>query len=117
MNNHKDLLVWQKSIENVTAIYKVTTEFPHEELFGIVSQMRRAAVSIPSNIAEGYGRIYNKETAKFLSNALGSAAELETQLILSHNLGFLYDDRYQMLIAKNEEIIRMLSGLIKSLGN
>ena len=68
MNSHKDLKVWQKSIDHVVDIYAITRLFPQDELFGIVSQMRRAAISIPSNIAEGYGRLYNKETIKFLSN-------------------------------------------------
>ena len=117
MNNHKDLKVWQKSIDLVVTVYKTTGDFPKEELFGIVSQMRRSAISIPSNIAEGYGRIYDKETAKFLSNALGSATELETQLIISKELGYLSLDNYQMQISQIEEIIRMLSSLIKSLDN
>lgn len=83
MKSHKDLLVWQKSMELVTNVYVATRSFPKDEFFGIVSQMRRAAVSIPSNISEGYGRLYEKETVKFLSNALGSATELETQMIIS----------------------------------
>ena len=115
MNSHKDLVVWQKSIDHVMHIYKVTREYPKEEIFGIVSQMRRAAVSIPSNIAEGYGRVYDKETAKFLSNALGSATELETQLIISKDLAFLPIDKAELLLGEITEIIRMLSSLIKSL--
>ena len=114
MKSHKDLIVWQKSMDHVAAIYVATKAFPNEELFGIVSQMRRAAVSIPSNIAEGYGRLYDKETVKFLSNALGSASELETQLIISKDLGYLLIEDFQKLINQIEEIIRMLSALIKS---
>ncbi len=114
MKSHKDLIVWQKSMDHVAAIYVATKTFPNEELFGIVSQMRRAAVSIPSNIAEGYGRLYDKETVKFLSNALGSASELETQLIISKDLGYLLIEDFQKLINQIEEIIRMLSALIKS---
>ena len=114
MKSHKDLIVWQKSMDHVAAIYVATKAFPKEELFGIVSQMRRAAVSIPSNIAEGYGRLYDKETVKFLSNALGSASELETQLIISKDLGYLLIEDFQKLINQIEEIIRMLSALIKS---
>ena len=114
MKSHKDLIVWQKSMDHVAAIYVVTKAFPKEELFGIVSQMRRAAVSIPSNIAEGYGRLYDKETVKFLSNALGSASELETQLIISKDLGYLSIEDFQKLTNQIEEIIRMLSALIKS---
>ena len=115
MNGHKDLVVWQKSIDHVLNIYKVTSDYPKEELFGIVSQMRRAAVSIPSNIAEGYGRIYGKETSKFLSNALGSAAELETQLIISKDLGFLPVNQAEQMLGEIAEIIRMLTSLIKTL--
>ncbi len=114
MKSHKDLIVWQKSMDHVAAIYVATKAFPKEELFGIVSQMRRAAVSIPSNIAEGYGRLYDKETVKFLSNALGSASELETQLIISKDLGYLSIEDFQKLTNQIEEIIRMLSALIKS---
>jgi len=114
VKSHKDLIVWQKSMDHVAAIYVATKAFPKEELFGIVSQMRRAAVSIPSNIAEGYGRLYDKETVKFLSNALGSASELETQLIISKDLGYLSIEDFQKLTNQIEEIIRMLSALIKS---
>ena len=115
METHKDLRVWQQSIEMVTSIYMMTKTFPKDELFGIVSQMRRAAVSIPSNIAEGYGRLYGKETIKFLSNALGSASELETQLILSKNLDYISVEHAQQLLVQIEEIIRMLTALIKSM--
>ena len=117
MKSHKDLLVWQKSMELVTSIYIVTRSFPKDEIFGIVSQMRRAAVSIPSNISEGYGRLYEKETVKFLSNALGSATELETQMIISKDLGFLPIDDAAKLINSIQEIIRMLSALIKTFNN
>ena len=115
MKTHKDLVVWQKSMEFVLVVYLKTRLFPEDEKFGIVSQMRRAAVSIPSNIAEGYGRVYNKETGKFLSNALGSATELETQIILSKDLGFIEAEDSSSLIYQINEIIRMLASLIKSL--
>lgn len=115
MKGHKDLIVWQKSMELVSAIYVETRDFPKDEFFGLVSQMRRAAISIPSNIAEGYGRVYEKETTKFLSNALGSASELETQIIISKNLDYLDLEKYQYFLTQIEEIIKMLSALIKSL--
>ncbi len=115
MQSHQDLIVWKKSMEYVTNIYMVTRDYPKEEFFGIVSQMRRAAVSIPSNIAEGYGRLYGKETVKFLSNARGSASELETQIIISRNLGFAADDKLVELQKQIVEILRMLSALIKTL--
>ena len=114
MKSHKDLIVWQKSMEHVMRIYVVTRTFPKEEMFGIVSQMRRAAVSIPSNISEGYGRLYDKETIKFLSIALGSATELETQIEISKNLDFLPVEEAAVLLQQNQEIVRMLSALIKS---
>ena len=115
MKNHKDLIVWQKSMEFVVRIYMLTRNFPHEEQFGIVAQMRRASVSIPSNISEGYARLYEKETLKFLSNALGSAAELETQILISKDLGFLSVQLSAELLSDIQEIIRMLTALIKSI--
>ena len=114
MKSHKNLIVWQKSMTLVTRLYEVTQTFPKEELFGITSQMRRAAVSIPSNIAEGYGRIYGKETLKFLSIAQGSASELETQLQISLRLGMASVSALNDLISLTEEILRMLSALIKT---
>ena len=114
VTSHKSLTVWKKSIEHVLNIYKATQSFPKDEMVGIVPQMRRAAVSISSNIAEGYGRVYSKETIKFLSNALGSASELETQLIISKDLNFLTIEKAASLQKEIEEIIRMLSALIKS---
>lgn len=83
MKTHKDLEVWKKSVEFVTDLYKVTQDFPKEEFYGLTSQMRRAAVSIPSNIAEGSARQGNKELVQFLYIALGSAVELDTQLIIA----------------------------------
>jgi four helix bundle protein len=88
---HKDLEVWKLSINFVTSIYKKTNSFPKEEIYGLTSQIRRAAVSIPSNIAEGAARRNKTEFRQFLYIALGSAAELETQLIISGNLNFLPD--------------------------
>ena len=115
MRNHKDLIVWQKSMALVRRLYEVTRAFPQEELFGLTSQMRRAAVSISSNIAEGYGRIYDKERINFLSIALGSASELETQLIISNDLGFMNEADSAGLSSLNNEVILMLSSLIKGL--
>ena len=115
MRNHKDLIVWQKSMLLVRRVYEVTRTFPHEEMFGLTSQMRRAAVSIPSNIAEGYGRIYDKERINFLSIALGSASELETQLMISEDLGFTVNNDIAELSSLNNEVIRMLTSLIKGI--
>jgi len=88
MTSHKDLKVWQKGIELVKVIYDITKTFPSNEQFGLTSQIRRCSVSIPSNIAEGCGRNSDKELIHFLYIALGSASELETQIIISQELGF-----------------------------
>ena len=89
METHKDLRVWQQSIEMVTSIYLMTQSFPKEETFGLVSQLRRASVSVPSNIAEGYARGTDKEKLHFLRISSGSMSEVETQLLLSLNLGYI----------------------------
>ena len=115
MRNHKDLIVWQKSMALVKRVYEVTRAFPHEEMFGLTSQMRRAAVSIPSNIAEGYGRIYDEERIDVLSIALGSASELETKLMISEDLGFTANGDNAELSSLNNEVIRMLTSLIKGI--
>ena len=114
MSTHKDLIVWEKSIEFVTEVYKITSTFPSEEKFGLVSQLRRAAVSIPSNVAEGAARNHDKEFIQFLSISLGSASEVETQLIICLNLKFLSDEIYNKLNNEIVEIRKMLSGLLKS---
>jgi four helix bundle protein len=114
MMTHKDLTVWKKSMRLVLLIYKHTQSFPKEELYGIVSQMRRAATSIPSNIAEGYGRNSNKELIRFLYVALGSSSELETQIIISFHLKYLQEKEYEELVQLNDEVRKMLSSLIKT---
>ena len=116
MKTHKDLTVWQKAMELVMEVYNATKMFPREEIFGLTSQKRRAVVSIPSNIAEGYGRLHQRETENFLSIALGSACELETQLILSKDLGYISLDEVEQLTIEVQNIIKMLAALIKSLG-
>lgn len=113
MKTHKDLEVWQKAIAFVTDVYNQTGSFPKEELYGLVSQLRRSAVSIPSNIAEGAARQSNKEFIQFLYVALGSLMELDTQLIIAKNLNFLSDENLNDLQTKADEIGKMLSGLIK----
>jgi len=114
MTTHKDLIVWKKSMNFVILVYKFTSQFPKEELFGLSSQMRRAAVSIPSNIAEGHGRNSEKELIRFLYISLGSATELETQILLSKELMFLNNDDFLKLSHLNNEIIKMLVSLIRS---
>lgn len=117
MTTHKDLIVWQKSMNLVTLVYKMTNQFPKEEIYGLTSQMRRAAVSIPSNIAEGHGRFSEKELIRFLFISLGSSAELETQLILANNLGFLNQADFKQLQELNSEVVKMLSALIRKKNN
>jgi len=113
MKSHKDLLVWQKSMDMVTRIYSETKSWPKEELYGLISQIRRAAVSIPSNIAEGAGRSGRKEFSRFLSIAMGSLAEVETQIEIAERLGFMTDA--SGLDKGLQEIRRMIVGLNKSL--
>ena len=112
MTSYKDLIVWQKSRILVRKIYLLTQKLPREETFGITNQIRRAVISIPSNIAEGYDRGSNKEFVRFLKIAKGSAAEVETQLILCIDLGYLTLDDIQEVLALHDEIIRMLGTLI-----
>ena len=117
MTTHKDLNVWKKSMNLVILTYRLTGQFPKEELFGLSSQMRRAAVSIPSNIAEGHGRNSDKELIRFLFISLGSASELETQILLSNKLDFLNEEGFNQLNELNNEKIRMLVALIRSKKN
>jgi four helix bundle protein len=112
---HHKLEVWKRSLKFVTKIYKITAQFPADEKFGLVSQMRRAAVSIPSNIAEGAARNSRKEFINFLHIAQGSSAELETQILISSNLDFVTPDQADPLLQELEEISRMIIGLQKSL--
>ncbi len=110
---HKDLDVWKDSVKLVKQVYEITALFPKEELYGLTSQIRRAAISIPSNIAEGCARNSDKELIQFLYISLGSLAELQTQLIISKELGYINND----LVVDNdiEKIRKMLLGLIKYL--
>lgn len=112
MTDHKDLTVWQKSRKLVRTIYTLSRNFPREEIFGLTNQIRRAAISIPSNIAEGYNRHSDKEFTHFLKIAKGSAGEVDTQLILSVDLEYLQESEIQEALALNQEILRMLGTLI-----
>ncbi|NOX89164.1 MAG: four helix bundle protein [Calditrichaeota bacterium] len=114
MKTHKDLDVWKDSVEFVTLIYHLSKKFPKDELYGLVNQIRRAAVSIPSNIAEGAGRRSKKDFIKFLYIALGSLSELETQIIISQNLRFLSESDSEKLLQRMFKIRSQLNGLIKS---
>ena len=114
MNKFKELKVWQKSIDLVVKIYHITQSFPKEEIYGLTSQVRRAASSIPSNIAEGAGRMSSGDFKHFLNIARGSAFEVETQLIIAHKLNYPVPD-FNDLTAELDEIQRMITGLQKSL--
>jgi four helix bundle protein len=116
MRPHEKLDVWNRAVDFVVAVYRVTDGFPKEEKFGLTSQLRRAAVSVPANIAEGAGRKSNKEFIHFPSNAQGSASEVETELLIAYRLGFLAERNYRNLRASLDDIGRMLTGLSQYLG-
>ena len=115
MGTHKDLDVWKRSVELVTTVYQVTSEFPKEEIFGLTNQIRRASVSIPSNIAEGAARNSDKEFIRFLYISLGSNQELDTQILIAKNLNYLSIDNYSYITKEVEIIGKQLSTLIKYL--
>jgi four helix bundle protein len=115
VRDYRDLKVWQVSLDLAEAIYAATTDFPKAEVFGLISQLRRAAISIPSNIAEGHARDSTKEFLRFISVAMGSLAELETQLALACRLGFLEPKKFEQLTKQTDAIGRMLRGLQTSL--
>src|SRR4030042_618477 len=108
IKTYRDLLVWQKSMVLVTEVYKTTRSFPKDELYGLASQMRRSATSIPSNIAEGYGRNSNSDYVRFLRITMGSLYELQTQLDISLNLGYVTMDSREELFESSREVERML---------
>jgi len=115
LKSYKDLLVWQKSIALVKGIYRLTRSFPPDERFGLVSQLRRAAVSVPSNIAEGQSRHTCGEFVQFLSHAEGSLAELETQILIAVDLDFCSQEEANQALAQIEELQRMLNSLRQKL--
>jgi len=115
MNYFKELKVWQKAIELVTETYLLTKGFPKDEVFGLVSQIRRCVVSIPSNIAEGCGRKSNKDFGNFLGIALGSSFEFETQIIISKNIGYLNEQQFLLLESEIQHIQNMIIKLQTSL--
>ena len=113
--SYRDLRVWRSAMDLVVSIYAETQGFPKEELYGLVSQMRRAAVSIPSNIAEGKGRLTDRGRAHFFSQARGSLLELETQILIAQKLSYLRESTAKLLIEHSAELGRMLSSLIHSI--
>jgi len=117
LKNYKDLKVWQKSYQLCLNIYKITKGFPKEERYGLTSQIRRAAVSVPSNIAEGYGRKTTPEYIRYLYIAYGSICELETQILLTGDLNYIKAEQLKKIQKDITEVERMLKALIKSLEN
>lgn len=111
----KDLTVWGKSLQLVKSVYLLTRKFPESEKFGLTNQIRRAAVSIPANIAEGYGRNFTKERKQFVAMAKGSASELEAELLVAKELGFVNDNEFSSVQPLMTEVLKMLSGLLRSL--
>jgi four helix bundle protein len=112
---YRDLIVWQKAVELVTEIYRVTRQFPKDEIYGLSSQIRRAAVSVPCNIAEGQGRLTRREFHQFLGYARGSLMEMETQVVIAGNLGDLQEDQVSRLLELSAEVGRILNGLLGSI--
>jgi four helix bundle protein len=113
--SYQDLRVWQNAMDLVVSVYHETQEFPREELYGLRSQMRRAAVSIPSNIAEGKGRSTDRDRALFFCHARGSLLELETQILIGQRLAYLTPLRAEALLKASTELGRMLNSLIQSI--
>ncbi len=115
IKNFRDLNVWKKGIEIVKDVYKITGSFPKQELYGLVSQMQRCSISVPSNVAEGFNRFHNKEYKQFLYIALGSCAELETQIEIAAELKYIDEQNKTCLLEKLDHESRMLRNLIKKL--
>lgn len=113
--SYKDLQVWQRAMDLATSVCRVTAEFPDHEKFGLVAQLRRAAVSVPSNIAEGQGRLSPGEFKQFLGHARGSLFEVGTQALIARNLGFITESKVLQLQKLVDEVGRLLNGLIRSL--
>ena len=113
--NHKNLEVWKKSMLLVEEIYKMTNQFPEEEKFGLTNQIKRAAISVPSNIAEGSGRNSTKEFKRYLEIALGSLFELQTQIILSNYKEYLTKNKLETMEEQTEELQKMISSFMRSL--
>ncbi len=115
IQSHRDLIVWQKAMDLVTAVYKLTDDFPKSELYGPTSQIRRCATSIPANIAEGQGRRLAGEFLQFLGNARGSLLELDTHLEIAVRLGLLNRESHSTLMEQLMEVRKLLNGLMRSI--
>jgi len=115
MKTFRDLLIWQKSMNLVTEIYQLTNSFPKEEIYGLSSQIRRSAISIPSNIAEGYGRDGNSDYLRFLNISISSLFEIQTPLEISYNLKYINQIQFNKTNGESREIERMLSAFIRKI--
>src|SRR5213596_4151136 len=115
VRGYRDLIVWQDSMDLVVAIYRITATFPKDERFSLVDQLRRAAVSVPSNIAEGHGRSRTGDYLRFLSVAVGSLMEIETQVQIATRLGYIPEEQQTGLLESSAVLARMLAGLIRAL--
>lgn len=115
LSSYRGLLVWQKAMELVVETYRLSSRFPKEEQYGLTSQLRRASVSVPSNVAEGYGRASRREYLQFLYVGQGSLKETETQIILAEMLGYASKDAAELLLEKSEVVGKLLGGLIRAL--
>ena len=113
--SYRELVVWQRSMDLVTATYRMTQGFPRDEIYGLTSQIRRSAVSVPSNIAEGQGRRTPAEFQQFLGQARGSLLELETQILIARNLNYLTEEQAGSLLSAAAEVGRTLNGLLSSI--
>jgi len=114
IKSHRDLVVWQKAMDLVEAVYRATSSFPKEETYALTSQIRRAVVSVPANIAEGQGRRLTKEYLYFLANARGSLLELDTHLEIAVRLCYVDKNNYSILKNQLDEVARMLNGLMRA---
>ena len=112
--SYRDLIAWQKAMSLVTDIYHATEHFPASEMYGLTNQVRRASVAVPSDIAEGKGRLSKKELVQMLSRARGSIYEVQTQIEIAYNLGFLSREKFSELLEKADEVGRLVSGLIRT---
>ena len=115
VRNYRDLVVWQKAMDLVEMVYKVTASFPKQELFGLTAQLRKAAVSIPSNIAEGQGRQSDREFHHFLRISHGSLREVETQILIATRLAYMSEQSKSSLLERSAEIGRLTNGLLSTL--
>lgn len=117
IKSFKDLVAWQDGHKLVLMIYEITKDFPKEEMFGLVSQMRRCAVSITSNLAEGFSRQSYKEKVQFYSISQGSVTELQNQLLIGRDVGFIRNDKFEEIAAQSVKVHKLISGLIRSSKN